>query len=199
MTVGVFIAAICSTALAQRQSAESIAASGSFNGQLYTNTALDFTILAPGGWNFYTSDQNKMLVVRNRENAAASADESLKNSAANTEVLFQALPQRENSALLSCGVERLKTSSTTRKYIEVNRELVLQRSGVKVSKDIYPITLGGVNFSAFEVEGSTDKGTYRQKYMVTVRKNAALFFVVTLYDDKQEAIVEHSLRTIKVN
>ena len=185
------------SALGQKlPSADAISASGSFNGQLYTNTALGFTMLAPGGWKFYTLEQNKALVAKNRENAAVSGDEALENAAANTQVLFQAMPQREKTALLSCGVERLKTNSTAQKYIGANKELVLRRPGVKVTKDIYAMTFGGVSFSAFEVEGSTSVGIYRQRYIATVRKSAALFFVVTLYDNKQDEIVEHSLRSI---
>ena len=182
-------------------SADAIAASGSFSGQLYSNGSLGFNMLAPGGWSFYTADQNSALVARNRENAALSGDATLKTAAANTQVLFQAMPPsvagRETNALFSCGVERLIKSLTAEKYIEANKGLVLRRPGVKVTKDIHSIKLGSVNFSAFDVEGSTSKGVYRQRYIATVRKNAALFFVITLYDDKQDAIVEHSLRSIK--
>lgn len=157
-------------------------------------------MLAPGGWNFYTADQNSELVARNRENAAMSGDETLKISAGNTQVLFQATPHtvagREMNALFSCGVERLTKSSTTEKFIAAYRNLVVQRAGVKVINDISTIKLGGVNFSTFETQGATDKGTYRQKYYATVRRNAALFFVITFYDDKQDAIVEHSLRSM---
>lgn len=189
---------MCAIALGQKlPSADAISASDSFNGQLYTNKALGFTMLAPGGWNFYTLEQNKALVARNRENAAMSGDETLENAAANTQVLFQAMPQREKTALLSCGVERLKTVSTSSKYIVLNKDLVLRRPGVKVTKDIYAMSLGGVNFSAFDVEGSTSAGTYRQRTIATVRKSAALFFVVTLYDNKQDEIIEHSLKSIK--
>lgn len=180
-------------------SAEAIAASGGFKGQLYSNGSLGFTMLAPGGWNFYTAEQNSALVARNRENATISGDEALKISAANTQVLFQAMPPvagRERNALFSCGVERLTKSSIGEKYIEAYKNLVVQRVGVKVTNEIHSIKLGGVNFSAFEVAGATDKGTYRQKYYVTMRKNVALFFVITLYDDKQDAIVDHSLRSI---
>ena len=129
-----------------------------------------------------------------------NGDDSLKTSATNTQVLFQAMPPpvagREFNALFSCGVERLTKSLTGEKYIEANKNLVLRRPGVKIIKDIYSIKLGGVNFSAFDVEGATSKGAYRQKVYATVRKNAALFFVIMLYDDKQDTIVEYSLRSI---
>jgi len=192
-------AAFCVVAVGQKlPSADAIAASGCFKGQLYSNTELGFTMLAPDGWNFYTADQNSALVARNRENAAMRSDET--PAAANTQVLFQAMPHpvagRELNALFSCGVERLTKPATSEKYIETNKDLVLRRSCIRVTKDIYLIKLG-VNFSAFDVEGATNNGTYRQRYIATVRKNAALFFVITIYDDKQDAILDHSLRSIK--
>lgn len=185
---------------AQLPSAEAIAASGSFDGKLYTNSQLGFTILAPGGWNFYTTDQNKAVVAKNRETAVKTADTTLQSSAANTQVLFQATPPslagQEKSALFSSGIERLVKPTTVDVYIEANKKLVLSSPNLTLAKDIYRLTFGGVKFAAFEVEGV--RGVkYRQRYIATIRKNVALFFVVTLYDPKQDAIVDFSLQTIK--
>jgi hypothetical protein len=203
LAVIVFAVLLCTAATAQKLkfSADDIATSGAFKGQLYTNKALDFTMLAPGGWNFFSAEQNAELVAKNRENAQMSGEAELKTAAENTQILFQALPQavggRQVNSLFSCGIERLTSNSTVGKYVGFNKDLVLRRSGVTITKDIYSATLGGVKFSAFDVEGATAKGAYRQKYFVTLRKNTALFFVITLYDDKQDAIVEHSLNSIK--
>jgi hypothetical protein len=199
LTAGIF----GSAALAQTRqpSADAIAASGGFSGQLYSNTALEFSMLAPGGWNFFTPDQNKAVVARLRSGAARAGDDSLAASAANTQVLFQATPPpvagREKTALFSCGIERLRTRSTAEKYIEANKKLVLRDTGIKLIKDTYAIVFGGVNFSAFDVEGTVKDGTYRQRYVVTVRKEAAVFFVITLFDNKQDQIVEYSLKSIR--
>lgn len=182
-------------------SAQTIAESGSFNGQLYSNTALEFSILAPGGWNFWSSDQNTALVDKNRERAAVSYDNKLKNSAANTQVLFQAEQRSmkgvERKAMLSCGVERLQTTSTTNMYIAASKDLMLRTSGVKITRDIYSLTLGGVSFGAFDVEGTISGSPFRQRIIGAVRRNAALFFVITLYDKTQDEMIEHSLQSIK--
>lgn len=194
---------MCVAATAQKltNSAETIASSGDLNGQLYSNRALGFSILVPGGWNFWTSDQNAALVSQYRENAVGTGNAAIKDSAANTQVLFQAI-QRESvgimqKATFSCGVERLKAASTSEKWLGFSKDLVARTNGVKVTKDIYPLTFGGVKFLAFDVEGTANGVAYRQMHIATVRKNAALFFVVTLYDGKQDAIIEHSLRSIK--
>ncbi|HRI02144.1 MAG TPA: hypothetical protein PLL77_00255 [Pyrinomonadaceae bacterium] len=196
---------LTSSAVVQAQipSAEAIAASGSFDGKLYTNNQLGFTILAPGGWNFYTTDQNKAVVAKNRETAVKTADNTLQSSAANTQVLFQATPPslagQEKSALFSSGIERLVKPTTVDAYIDVNKKLVLSSPNLTLAKDIYRLTFGGVKFAAFEVEGVRTGVKYRQRYIATIRKNVALFFVVTLYDPKQDAIVDFSLQTIKLS
>ncbi len=188
-------------AIAQSPSAEAIAASGGFSGQMYSNPLLEFSMLAPGGWNFFTPDQNKAVVARHRENASVILSAGLEDAAVNTQVLFQATPPayggQDKTALFSCGVERLKKSLTTEKYIEVNQGLVLKTPGVKVIKDTYAVVYGGVKFSGFDVEGSAGKVKYRQRYLAAVRKDAALFFVITLYDDKQDQIIDYSLKSMK--
>ncbi len=194
---------ITSSAVVQAQlpSAEAIAASGSFDGKLYTNSHLGFTILAPGGWNFFTTDQNKAIVAKNRETAVKTTDITVQSSAANTQVLFQATPPslagQENSALFSSGIERLVKPMRVDAYIDANKKLVLSSPNPTLAKDIYRLTFGGVKFAAFEVEGVRSGGKYRQRYIATIRKNVALFFVVTLYDPKQDVIVDFSLQTIK--
>lgn len=186
---------------AQLPSAEAIAASGSFDGKLYTNSQLGFTILAPGGWSFYTTDQNKAVVAKNRETAVKTADNTLQSSAANTQVLFQATPPslagQEKSALFSSGIERLVKSTTVDTFIEANKKLVLSAPNLTLAKDKYSLTFGGVKFMAFDVEGVQGSRKFRQRYFATIRKNAALFFVVTLYDPKQDVIIDFSLQTIK--
>ena len=188
-------------ARAQLPSAETIAASGSYDGKLYTNRLLGFSILAPGGWDFYTTDQNVALVAKNRDLAAKSRDPGLKNSAANTQVLFQANPPKfgglEKSARFSCGIERLDKPASSEQYLEANKRLVLAGAGVRLKKDVYRVALGDSNFSAFEVESVVNGAAFRQRYIATVRKNIALFFVIALFDNRQDPIVDHSLQTIK--
>ncbi len=199
MTAGLLISS--AVIKAQLPSAEVIAAGGSFDGKLYSNSQLGFTILAPGGWNFFTTDQNKAVVAKNRETAVKTADNTLQSSAANTQVLFQATPPslagQEKSALFSSGIERLVKTTTVDSYIDANKKLVLSSPNLTLAKDIYRLTFGGAKFAAFEVEGLQNNRKFRQRYIATVRKNVALFFVVTLYDPKQDPIVDFSLQTIK--
>ena len=203
--VSLFIAATLSFAVplatAQLPSAETIAASGSFDGKLYTNRALGFSILGPGGWEFYSSELNKAIVAKNREIAVKSNNSGLKNSAANTQILFQAIPPKldgmDRTARFSCGIERLDKPASSEQYLEANKRLVLAGAGVRLKKDLYRVVFAGSNFSAFEVESLVNGAALSQRYIATVRKNVALFFVVATFDSRQDPIVDHSLQTIK--
>lgn len=174
--------------------ADDIAASGSFNGQLYTNKTLGLTILAPGGWTFYTAEQNSDVVSNNREKNANDA-------ASHTQVLFQAYPPKalspEKSVLFSAGIETLETVETSKAYIERNKTLMIASPGVRVVKDTYAANIGNTAFTGLDIEGSSNGSPYRQSYLVTMRKNVAIFFVSTFYNDKNEFAVNASLKTIK--
>lgn len=202
------IAGLCCLTVAgqtRTATADEIAGSGTFSGQLYTNKPLGLTMLAPGGWTFYTREQNQSIVTANRTRTGAGqaqpVDKTLAEAAANTQILFQAsppnIPAQADTALFSSGIERLQTPSTSDKYVEANQQLVLRAANVAVVKDKYPLVFGGVRFVAFDVEGKNRGRVYRQRYIMTVRRNIALFFVITLYDSKQDPIVDASLRSIR--
>jgi hypothetical protein len=189
-------------AFAQRlQTADSIAAAGTFNGQEYSNSVLGFSILAPGGWSFYDSEQNQTAVDRNRRMAAEVQDAKLETSAANTQVLFQAIPPKfagqEKQAVLSAGVERLTSPTSLDSYVATQRTLVLGSADARITKDTSMITYGGVPFAVFDVEASRKEGPYRQRYLMTIRRGVAVFIVATFFDDRQAGIVDASLKSIR--
>jgi hypothetical protein len=193
LSVAAALLLTCSAA-AQLPSADEIAQSGNFDGQLYTNKVLGLTILAPGGWTFYTYSQNQEIVAANRgKNANASS--------ANTQVLFQATPPKalnpNKSAIFSSGIERLTKTLTGEQYAKANKDLVLSASPVVLTKDVYETKLGGALLYAFEITGKQGTDAYRQTYLVTVRKGVAVFFVETFYDNKNVFAIEASLKTLK--
>ena len=189
--------------------AEAIAQSGTFEGKLYTNKLLGFTFLIPGGWNIFSEKENQAALAVGRQNiktgVSAKDDADLDKSLENTQVLFQATPPAfgvptsgpVNSALLSSGVERLHVKATSEKYLEINKALVLHTPGTKVIRDNYSVPFDGGTLAGFDVEGTTGNTTYRQSYLATVRKNVAVFFVITYYDHKFDKIVPESLKTLR--
>ena len=183
------------------QKSEAIAAAGVFNGQEYSNSALGFTMLAPGGWSFYDAGQNQAAVTRNKQTAEQMRDAKLETSAANTQVLFQAVPPKfagqDKQAILSAGIEKLSSPTTQEKYAADQKTLVLGSANAHITKDVYSVTYGGVAFRGFDIEGTRKEGTYRQRYLTTLRRGVALFIVATFFDDRQSGIVDASLRSMK--
>jgi hypothetical protein len=193
-----------SVAAAQKvQTAEAIAAAGVCQGQEYRNSILGFSMLAPGGWSFYDAKQNQTAVERNKRLAAQAGDAKLQTSAANTQILFQAIPPadrgQDKQAILSAGIERLTAPTTAEKYADVQKTLALASANVRVTKDVARVIYGGAAFFRYDVEGKTSRGSYRQRCLITLRKGIAFFIVATFFDDRQSAIVDSSLKSVKFN
>ena len=193
---------LATTGFAQKQqTAELIAAAGVFNGQEYSNPALGFSMLAPGGWSFYKAEQNQAAVERNKQNASQMRDARLETSAAHTQVLFQAIPPsfggQDKQAILSAGIEKLSSPTSAEKYAADQKTFVMGSANARITRDIYSVTFGGVTFTAFDIEGTRKQGAYRHRYMMTVRRGIALFIVATFFDDRQSGIVDASLRSMK--
>jgi hypothetical protein len=204
LAIVALIFAVASVASAQKvQTAEVISAAGAFQGQEYRNSVLGLSMLAPGGWSFYDAKRNQTAVERIRQLAAKAGDAKLQVSAANTQVLFQAIPPadrgQDKQAILSAGIERLTTPTTPEKYVREQKALALASGNVRLTNDISRVTYGGVSFSSYDVQGDTERGTYRQRCIITLRGGVALFFVATFFDDRQEQIVDASLKSIRFN
>lgn len=198
----IFFANAASTeAQAKFSNVEEIAAAGRFNGLLYTNSALGFEMLAPGGWNFVPIERNSELDRLNRERALRSGDAMRKEFAENTQILFQATPPefagQETSALFSAGVQRLVKKTSLDEYLAANRDLVLQSPGSRVLRNIHSVDIGRARFREFEVEIPQENGTFRQRYLATLRSPYVVFFVITINDDRQLNMIDLSLNSLK--
>lgn len=189
-------------------SVETVAASGVFEGKLYTNSLLGFSVLVPGGWNIFTAEQNNSALAAGQANTLSNAwrvDEKervdLNRSMANTQILFQATSRVTNSepllSRISCGVERLAEPIAIEKYVERNKRLVLLTSPTKLAKDVYSTNLSGTAFTGFDVEGAVNEKVFRQRYLVTIRKGYALFIITTLWNNINDSVLDASLKTLK--
>ncbi len=188
--------------LAQKSpTADAIASAGVFSGQEYSTPVLGFSMLAPGGWKFYDAQQNKSAVDRNKQIAASKGDAKLITSAANTQVLFQAIPPsyggQDRQAIISAGIETLTTPRTSERYATEQRDLAVASTQAKLTSDLRRSTYGGVEWWTYDIEGPSSRGPYRQRCMITVRRGVAIFLVVTYFDDRQQQIVDGSLKSIK--
>lgn len=189
-------------------SAQSVASAGTFDGKLYTNEPLGFSMLVPGGWTIFAPDENAAAFASGRANtlsntAGLSETErrQVDRSIANTQILFQAVSRQTEPptplSRLSCGIEKLTSATSRQDYVETNKKLVLMTSPTKVARDVYSTTVGELPFAGFDVEGTASGKTFRQRYLVTIRRGFALFLVITLWDDINNRVLDASLRTLR--
>jgi hypothetical protein len=210
--IGVFPSLVLSAALfssstpgQELPSAKDIAESGSFAEREYQNKLLGFTISIPDGWTLFSDDLNKNALNRGLEKLSANKSKETKmaldESVSNTRVLFQTSPfpygKKGNTGVLTCGVERLPGSYTKEEYLESGKRLALQKPKTHIVKDLYPVTLGGVDFVALDLECETNGVAATQQYLVTVRNNVVLYFITTLFDGEYKRAIADSLKTFK--
>lgn len=189
--------------------AEQIAAIGKFDGQLYVNREAGFSILLPGGWAVMSDADNRATAEQGRAASRVLASDSantlpaaVEASIAKTAVLLQAnsKPTRPGAgkALMSSGIEILSGSKTPQQYIEDNKRLVLRNATTRLTKDTSLRTFGQAQFATFEVAGDANGKPFKQRYVATVHRGRAIFFVFTLLDDSYDGLIDNSLASFKL-
>lgn len=180
--------------LASTVTAQEIAESGTFDGSVYRNKSLGFSLSIPKTWSLISDDMNKAGLETGRklitEGQSADKEQALNASIARTRVLFQAYPSTSplgTTGLLACGVERTPDGITQDQYAAENLRL-LQESSLKaqLTKSIYKTNVGGKSFSAFDVQIVRGDMTMDQTYYIHMRRGVAFFFVLTRYDRSYE-------------
>jgi hypothetical protein len=189
-------------------SAQDIAESGSFEDSVYKNPALKISVMIPNDWNLLSEDMNKATLLKGSEKLSkikvGRNRPSFDKSISNTRVLFQAIPllgePPANTAMISCGIEKASSKEVTvNDYVAQNKKLVLAgQEGTKLKKDIYQITVNEVNFIAFETEMEKNGIKISQTFMVTFRKNALLFFILTSYNDSFKQTMSDTVNTLRL-
>ncbi len=186
-------------------SPQEIAESGSFEERVYTNKLLAFTVSIPEGWAFASEDINKAMLAAGREkikvNETEERQKALDKSISNTRILFQTSPQPigqpGNSAVLTCGLEKLQMPQSRQAYAEFNKNLVVTSLKANLKKDLYSKIIGGKEFTAFDVEIQKDSFTVNQSYLVTKHKNVLFFVVLTFNESVHKKTLEDALQTLR--
>ena len=185
---------------------QEIAQSGSFDGRVYANKLLGFSVSLPNSWSFASEDANKTTLALGREKikeAGESAElkQEMDKSISNTRVLFQASPlplgQPGNSAVLACGFEKLQVPQTQQAYSEFNKNLAIKSSKGQLKRDLYSKTIGGKTFTAFEVESVQNGLSVKQTYLVANHKNLMFFLILTMLDDGHKTTMDDALQTLR--
>lgn len=183
-------------------SSEEIARSGTLENGVYKNALVGFSISTPKGWEI-TSDAlvragletSRDLAARGKTQEEKSA---LNRSISRTAVLFHAAAP---GGAFSCGVETLPDPNLTlNAYIAQNQSLILSmHQNSRIAKPSYSKTIGGAAFTAFEVEIPRTGQLVHQTYLVTKRRGAMFFFVMTYVDAATRDQLGNTLDTLRLD
>ena len=185
--------------------AAAIAQSGNFAGTLYTNKSLGFKITVPDGWKILDDSANRATLAAGgdiiKDNKSRTYKTEVDRSLSNAMLLFQAMPldptNTQATGVFACGVETATIGHTLASYMEMNKKIMLSSvPGSKLIRNTYSMTAGGAVFQAVDIERATLSGAFKQTMMVTNRKGAMFFFVLTYPDDDGRKMLEEALATL---
>ncbi len=192
---------------AETSTPQQIAESGSYDGKIYQNDLMGFSVQIPAAWGLLGDDVNKAGLERGRkivvEGESKIKEQALNKSVANTRVLFQAVPDQSGlvgtSGLFSVGIEKLPVGALSATwYSDQNKALLLKSfPDSKLERDTYTSKIGGLTSTNFDVSVPGGQGRVKQTYTIVKRRGVMLFFITTVYDDSYASYLAEVLETVK--
>jgi hypothetical protein len=176
---------------------------GTVSGSAYTNNYFGFRLIIPYGWRVQSQEVKSMLEEKGRasiQTSDAQRNEQINASISNTVNLLTVFKYEVGSSVdfnasLICGAELLKASSISASEYMAFARKTLEASDSKYSfRPLSRETIGGEEFAVMEVQMPL---SVRQKYYAAIRKNYALFFILTYATEEDEAILRQALRSVR--
>jgi hypothetical protein len=176
---------------------------GKITGSAYTNNFFGFRMTIPFGWRVEGQEVKDMLrengrtaIQGNSAQTNAQMDASISNTVNLLTVFKYAVGSSVDfNASLICGAEFLKSSSVSASQYMVNARRMLELSNGRYSfKPLTKESVGGEEFAVMEVEMPT---SVKQKYYAVIKKDYALFFILTYATDEDEAVLRQAVRSVK--
>ena len=101
----------------------------------------------------------------------------------------------EFNASLICGAEWLENPSMSAgQYMASAKRILEMTEGQYSIKPFTTESVGGEQFAVMEVTTST---SIKQKYYAAIKKDYALFFILTYATDDDEAVLKQVLRSVR--
>lgn len=166
---------------------------GTFEGRTYANSALGFSLTLPAGWEAQDSDVQKEVLNRSADKVnemVTTRGSKFDDSINRTKMLLIAVKPTDAafSPSVTVMVEDIRAAihvRTPKQYVEQMRKLLSLNPNLPIKFVGEPIasSVAGADFSSIEAGPSDPQATviFGQQYMVTLRKNRALVFILT-YD-----------------
>jgi hypothetical protein len=180
---------------------------GRVDNSVYTNEFFGLRLTLPTGWNVVANEVNDAALDVGKEiikGVDKTVNAAVDKSIAKTVVLVAAGKHPFNThgadpAMIQCGAERLSSvTMTSAAYMESNKKFLLNSSlKIKLVKDTYTETIGGVTFAVFDMEVVYGTMTVKQRYHATIRKGFALFIVTSYVLDEDFVTLSNILTSVK--
>jgi hypothetical protein len=179
---------------------------GRVQNSVYVNDYFGLRIDLPTSWNVVAREINDASLDVGKEmlrSGDKSLDASVERSVAKTVVLlasgkFPISSPGPNPALFQCGAERLPgRQMTSAAYLEGNKKTLLSSPlKIKLTRDTYSETIGGLTFAAFDMETQHATMTVKQKYYAAIRNDYALFFVISYIVEEDLVTLNNILKSV---
>lgn len=176
---------------------------GKVTGSAYTNNFFGLRLIIPFGWRVEGQEVKDMLQEKGRtsiQGSNAQANAQIDASISNTVNLLTVFKYAVGSSVdfnasLICGAEFLKNSSMNASQYMANARRMLETSDGRYSfKPLTKESVGGEEFAVMEVEMPM---SVKQKYYAAIKKDYALFFILTYATDEDEAVLRQAVRSVR--
>lgn len=176
---------------------------GGVNGSAYTNNFFGFRLTIPYGWLVQGKEVKDMLSEKGRQSIqgnSAQTNAQIDVSVSNTVNLLTVFKYKvgeapDFNASLICGAEWLANPSISAGQYMTSAKKVLEMSqGQYAFKPFVTESVGGEQFVVMEVATTS---SIKQRYYAAIKKDYALFFILTYASDDDEAVLRQALRSVR--
>lgn len=164
--------------------------SGSFAKGVYHNGALGFTITVPVDWTISTGILRKGLSDAERAEVEKFFVDTVPSG---LRPLFRASLMDGAVKVMVDGA----TDKTETAYTEEYKKFTLKHGGWRVIKDIAPVTLGGAEFLAFDIEYENNS-VIKERFIVGKQRGVMILLIVSHSAPKSLRALNGALETVKL-
>jgi hypothetical protein len=181
--------------------------SGKLEGSVYTNQFFNMQLTIPSGWAVMGEAGEKDLRQAGDQTVKSSnpfTEHGIKKSEERTVQLlgvskgaWGVTPLNSSFICMAEQIPMLSPISRGSEYLAQMKKM-FQYSSVpmRVAKDVYPVTIGGVEFAALGVATGGGLREVQQTYYAYVTQGHALAFIVTPFSDEDRDVLEGVIKSV---
>lgn len=170
-----------------------------FTGRVYRSSFFDFSVELPEDWKILSNEEIDILreIVNNEAGISGSTEGKMTTISLNRTAILAGAINMDGASIM-IGAERPDFANMPlEQTMKTIRENNLSSKKEKITKDVYPLMLGGVLFYALDTQNIEDKT--RQRIIVTKRKELIFQIIFTYKIESHLRILEESIKTVQFN